>query len=77
MSSETENHEKQPLAILKRLKRCDDNELEKKLRRKKVVARLVVEMEEERRVRLEKMLLPNGSGWPRRWTKKEKQDWKR
>ena len=22
------------------------------------------------------MQLPNGSGWPWRWTKKEKQDWK-
>ena len=55
-SSETEDHEKQRLATLKRLKRCDDNELERKLRLEKVVARLAVEMEEERRARLEKMV---------------------
>ena len=55
-SSETEDHEKQRLATLKRLKRCGDNELERKLRLEKVVARLAVEMEEERRARLEKMV---------------------
>ena len=55
-SSETEDHEKQRLATLKRLKRCDDNELERKLRLEKVVARLAVETEEERRARLEKMV---------------------
>ena len=56
MSSETDDHEKQRLATLKRLKRCDDNELERKLRLEKVVARLAVETEEERRARLEKMV---------------------
>ena len=40
------------------MKRCDDNDLERKLRLEKVVARLAlaVEMEEERRARLEKMV---------------------
>ena len=46
MSSETEDHEKQRLATLKRLKRCDDNELERKLRLEKLVAWLAVDMEE-------------------------------
>ena len=68
----TENHEKQFLATLKRLKRGNDNELERNLRLKKVVAskqlrlgddaatkrlRLAMEMEEERKARLEKMYL--------------------
>ena len=52
-----ENHEKQRLAPLKRLKRCDDNELKRNLRQEKVVAgkqlRLAVETEEERRTRPE------------------------
>ena len=52
-----ENHEKLRLATLKRLKRGDDNELEKNLRLEKVVAgkqlRLAVETKEERRTRLE------------------------
>ena len=56
-SSETEDHEKQRLATLKRLKRGDDNELERNLRLEKVVAsnqlRLAVETEEERRAKLE------------------------
>ena len=56
-SSKTEDHEKQCLATLKRLKCCDENELERKLRLEKVVAnkqlRLAVETEEERRARLE------------------------
>ena len=47
-----ENHEKQGLSTLNRLKRGDDNELERNLRLEKVVAnkqlRLVVETEEER-----------------------------
>ena len=38
------------------MKRGDDNELERKLRLEKVVTRLTVEMEEERRARLEKMV---------------------
>ena len=55
--SETEDHEKHCLATLKRLKRGYENELKRKLRLEKVVAskhlRLVVEMEEGRRARLE------------------------
>ena len=49
----TEDHEKQRLATLKRLKQDDENELESKLRLEKVVAskqlRLAVEIEEKRR----------------------------
>ena len=37
-TSETEDHEKQRLATLKRLKRGDDNELKRNLRLEKVVA---------------------------------------
>ena len=52
-----ENHEKQRLATLKRLKRGDNNELKRNLRLEKVVAgkqlRLALETEEERRTRLE------------------------
>ena len=52
-----DNHEKQSLATLKRLKRDDDNELKRNLRLEMVVAgkqlRLAVETEEERRTRLE------------------------
>ena len=70
------NHKKQCLATLKRLKRGDDNELERSLRLEKVVAnkqhRLVLETEEERRARLENVQLPNGSGWPWRRRKKNK-----
>ena len=55
--SETEDHEKQHLDTLKRLKRGDENELERKLRLEKVVTNkhlgLAVETEEERSVRLE------------------------
>ena len=47
--SETEDNEKQRLATLKRLKRGDENELERKLRLEKVVTnkhlRLAVETE--------------------------------
>ena len=74
-SSETENHMKQRLATLKRLKRGDDNELKRNQSLEKVVAskqlRSAMETEEERRARLQ---LPN---WPWRQTKKEKQDWRR
>ena len=63
------------LATLKRLKRGDENELERKLRLEKVVAskqlRLAVETEEEEEQDWRMMQLPNGSGWPWRWTKKE------
>ena len=48
-SSETEDHKKQSLATLKRMNRGDENKLERKLRLEKVVTRLAVEMEEERR----------------------------
>ena len=51
-----ENHEKQRLATLKRLKRDDDSELKRNLRLEKVVTgkqlRLAVETE-EKRTRLE------------------------
>ena len=54
---ENKNHKKQRLATLKRLKRGDDNELERSLRLEKVVAskqlRLAMNTEEERRARLE------------------------
>ena len=55
-NEKTENHEKQRLATLKRLKRGDDNELKRSQRLEKVVAgkqlRLAVETKEERRTRL-------------------------
>ena len=51
-STKTEDHKKQRLATIKRLKRGDVNELERKLRLEKVVAgkhlRLDVDTEEER-----------------------------
>ena len=66
--SENKNNKKQGLAMIKRLKRGDDNKLERNLRLEKVVAskqfRLAVETEEERRARLENDAAPNGSGWP-------------
>ena len=56
-NKKTENRKKQCLATLKRLKRSDDNELERNLRLEKVVdseqLRLAVETEEERSARLE------------------------
>ena len=56
-SSETEDHQKQRLATLERLKQGDENELERKLRLEKAVAskhlRLAMETEEERRARME------------------------
>ena len=56
-NKKTENHKKQRLATLKRLKRGDDNEFERNLRLQKVVPRkvlkLAVETEEDRRARLE------------------------
>ena len=77
----TENHKKLRLATIKRLKRGDENELERYPRLEKVVTskssgwpwRQKKKEEQDRRM----MQLPNGSGWPWRWTKKEKQDWKR
>ena len=38
--------------------------------------RLAMEPDKERKARLEKMVATNGSSWPWRWTKKEKQDWR-
>ena len=70
----TEDHEKQCLATLKRMKRCDDNELEKKLRLEKVVTRLAVETEEERRARMEKMVATKRLRLAMRQMKREKQD---
>ena len=59
-SSETEDYEKQRLATLKRLKRGDESELERKLALEKVVTnkqlRLAVQKEDERRM----LQLPNG-----------------
>ena len=55
-SSETEDHENQCLVTLKRLKRGDENELERKLILEvfaSIQLRLAVETEEERRTRLE------------------------
>ena len=78
---ENKNHKKQRLATLKRLKRGDDNELERSLRLEKVVAskqlRLAVETEEQKRARLENDGATKWLRWPWRWTKKEKQDWRR
>ena len=81
MSSETEDQEKQRLATLKRLKRGDENELERKLRLEKVVASKQLRLTMKTEVKKEEqdwrmMQLPNGSGWPWRQTKKEKQDWR-
>ena len=83
--SEIENHEKPRLNTLKRLKRGDENELQRKLRLKKVVAthqggrdptikvgRGDRRRKEEQDWRM--MQLPNGSVWPWIRTKKEKQD---
>ena len=68
------------MATLKRLKRRDENELERKLRLEQVVAskqlRLAVETEEEKEQDWRMMQLPNGSSWSWRQTKKEK-DWRR
>ena len=51
-NKKTENHKKQHLATLKRLKRGDDNELERNLRLEKVVVseqlRLAMETDEEK-----------------------------
>ena len=66
-----QDHKKQRLATLKRLKRGAENELERYLRLEKVIAskqlRLAVETEEERRARLEndaatKRLVGHGDG---------------
>ena len=73
-SSETEDHDKQRLATLKRLKRMlDDNEL----RLEKVVARLAVETEEERRARLEKMVATKRLRLAMEMDEERKPDWRR
>ena len=71
-SSETEDHEKQRLTR----EGDDENELERKLRLERVVtSKQLRKKKEEQDWRM--MQLSNGSGWPWRWTKKEKQDWRR
>ena len=77
-SSETEDHEKQHQATMKRLKRGDENELVRKLRLEKVVTskqlRLLLwrwKKKEQQDWRM--MQLPHSSGWPWRWRKKEEQ----
>ena len=52
-NKKTENHERQRLATLKRLKRGDDNEFERNLRLEKVVSRKVLKLAGDRRARLE------------------------
>ena len=73
----TENHKKQHMATLKRLKRGDQNELERSLRLEKVVAskqfRFAMETKEERRARLEN---DTATKRPWRWVQIEKQDWR-
>ena len=58
--SVTENNENQHQATLKRLKRGDENELERKLRLEKVVAskqlKFAMETDVERKARLERMV---------------------
>ena len=58
------------------MKKGDEKELERNLRLENVVASkqhsLAVEMDEEKRAKLEMNQLPNGSGWPWRQTKKER-----
>ena len=77
-SAETEDHEKQRMATHKRLKRDDENELERKLRLEKVVTNKHLTWPWRRKKKEEQdwkmMQLPNDSVWPCRWTKKEKQD---
>ena len=80
-SLKTEDHQKQRLATLKRLKRGDENELERKLRLEKVVANKQFRLAGRRKKKEEQnrrmMQLPNGSDRPWRRMKKEKQDWRR
>ena len=75
----TENHKKQRPATLKRLKRGDDNGLERNLKMEKGVdseqLRLAVETEEEKRARLEYQTAQFGHGDGQR--KKIKKDWRR
>ena len=48
-NKKTENHERQRLATVKRLKRGDDNEFERNLRLKKVVSRKMLKLAGDRR----------------------------
>ena len=67
-NKKTENHEKQRLATLKRLKQGDDNEMKSNVRLERVVTSkqlmLTVETEEEKEQDWRMMRLPNGLGWP-------------
>ena len=63
-SSEPDDHEKQSLATLKRLKRSDENELESKLRLEKMVA-----------TKWLRLAIPSRIG--KRLSKKEKKKYKR
>ena len=73
-TKKTEKREKQRLATLKRLKRGDDNELERNLRLEKVVASKQLRLAEQD---WRMMQLPNGTAWPWRRMKKENQDCRR
>ena len=79
--SETEDYEKQRLATLRRLKRGDENELERSLRLEKMVAskhlRLAVETEEERRARLENDSATKRLSLAMETEEDKKQDWRR
>ena len=68
-SSATEDHEKQRLATLKRLKRGDENELERKLRLENVVARNSSGWPWRQKKKEGQGWIPNGSVWP--WSKTE------
>ena len=76
-NKKTENHEQQRLSTQKRLKRGDDNELERNLRLEKVVASGPWRQKKKEEQDWRLMQLPNGSGWPWRRRKKENQDWRR
>ena len=74
-SSETEDHEKECLSTLKRLKRGDENELERKLRLEKWSLTNISgwlwrrKKKEEQDWRM--MQLPNGLVWPCRRQRKK------
>ena len=77
-SSETDDHEKQRLATLKRLKRGDENELERKLRLEKKVAteqlRLAMETDGEKEQDWTACQLISISGCLLKQMTREKQD---
>ena len=85
-NNKTENHEKQRLATLKRLKSQrlkpgDDNEFDRNLRLEKVVSRkvlkLAVETEEDRRARLENDAATTRHRLAMETDEERKQDWRR